>query len=99
MLFNSQEFLLLFLPVVLAIFHLLQYQFNPRIALSFLVLGSLVFYGYWKPIYLALILASALANFLIGHWIAHFNEGSRQSKILLWFGIVLNLAALGFFKY
>ena len=53
MLFNSYEFLLVFLPVVLTGFYLLHWQ-SRRLALAWITASSLVFYGYWDYRYLAL---------------------------------------------
>ena len=61
MLFNSPEFLLLFLPVTWVVFMLLR---GSRSALLWLSLASLFFYGYWNPRYLLLLGASVLACLL-----------------------------------
>ncbi len=53
MLFNSPEFLLIFLLAVLLGYYVL---WRWRSALAFLVLVSLVFYAWWELRYLALIL-------------------------------------------
>lgn len=99
MLFNSPEFLLLFLPIVLAGFYLLQLSSNKRIGAGFLVLASLFFYGWWEPAYLLLIMASILFNFAMARAIAARPYPGRLAKPLLIIGIAANLGALGFFKY
>ena len=60
MLFNSFEFLFLFLPVVLLLFHLIAKQGHFRVAIAWLIGASLFFYGWWNPAYLSLILFSVL---------------------------------------
>ena len=48
MLFNSYEFIFLFLPITLLGFHLIGKQEHYRIAIAWLVGASLFFYGWWK---------------------------------------------------
>jgi D-alanyl-lipoteichoic acid acyltransferase DltB (MBOAT superfamily) len=92
MLFNSHEFILVFLPIVLmGFFALNQYV---RLRLAWLVAASLAFYGWWDPIYLWLITGSICANYVIGKYL---RKGS--SKPLLIFGVTLNLGLLAIFKY
>ncbi len=97
MLFNSYEFILVFLPVTLIVFFLLGKNGFTRAALSWLVLASLFFYGYWNPKYLLLIFLSILFNYAVGAMFPRM-AGSRK-KLLLLLGIGANLGALGYFKY
>jgi D-alanyl-lipoteichoic acid acyltransferase DltB (MBOAT superfamily) len=100
MLFNSHEFQLAFLPLCLIGFHLLGMYSGRRLAIAWLVLMSLVFYGWWNPLYLILLGGSILGNYLIGRLQAKsVGDGDRGSKGLLGLGIVLNLGLLGWFKY
>ncbi len=94
MLFNSVEFLLLFLPLVLGVFALLQRLHNKQLTLAWLCLASLFFYGWWNPVYLLLILGSAAVNFRLGRTLSE-----QKSRVLLLTGIVFNLTLLGYFKY
>ena len=59
-----------------------------------LVIASLFFYSWWNSIYLLLILGSMIFNFTIGR-----SLGKTASKALLIFGIIGNVALLGYFKY
>lgn len=97
MLFNSHGFIFVFLPVTLALFHLLSRRGKPSHALIALIAASLLFYGWWEPKYLVLILLSVLLNFSVGEGILRFNGGGR--RVLLWFGVGMNLGALAWFKY
>lgn len=97
MLFNSFEFLLIFLPVTLAIFALLM-RFSDKAAKAWLVIASLVFYGWWNPSYLGLLALSILGNYVLGAFLFRAPPG-RAKRIWLGAGIVLNLGALGYFKY
>ncbi|MGB4107322.1 MAG: MBOAT family protein [Alphaproteobacteria bacterium] len=95
MLFNSLEFLFLFLPVTLGAFLILKRLGFGRAALIFIALTSLFFYAWWDPRYLALLLASILFNFFIGGKLL----APSPPRALLVFGVGVNLAALGVFKY
>lgn len=93
MLFNSHEFLFVFLPVTLAVFHLLRRP-APQWAIRWLLLCSLAFYAYWNPVFLPLLVSSIVVNYGLGVWLWR-----RPRKGPLWLGIGLNLAVLGVFKY
>lgn len=94
MLFNSYEFILVFLPVALFTFYFLGKYFGHKAAIGYLVLASLLFYAWWNPVYIWLILASMLFNYGIGNVLS-----SKNSRIILIVGIIANLALLGYFKY
>ena len=65
MLFNSIEFLSLFLPTVVSIFLLLQRWQRREWAILWLTLSSLFFYGWWNPVYVPLILLSMVVTFVV----------------------------------
>jgi len=50
MLFNSIEFLFVFLPILLVVFFWLA-RISQRLAAGWLALGSLFFYAWWNPSY------------------------------------------------
>jgi len=97
-LFNSYEFVLLFLPIVLLGFYAFSLKGFYKGAILWLVGASLFFYGWWNPAYLYLLLCSIVFNYAIG-----INLSSLDQKILkkwlLTGGIVGNLSLLGYFKY
>jgi D-alanyl-lipoteichoic acid acyltransferase DltB (MBOAT superfamily) len=95
MLFPSPVFLLGFLPVTLAGFFVAGRVLSHRFALSWLVCASLVFYGWWNPWYLPLLLGSVLANYTIA---GRIRVSAKPRRWLLG-GLVLNLGLLGWFKY
>jgi alginate O-acetyltransferase complex protein AlgI len=97
MLFNSYAFIFGFLPVVLLVFFLLG-RTNRELAAAWLALASLVFYGYWSPLYVPLLLASVIFNYLCGRVIAK-RGGTGSGRALLAAAIVADLALLGFYKY
>ncbi|TLT00450.1 MBOAT family O-acyltransferase [Aliarcobacter cibarius] len=94
MLFNSYEFLLLFLPITLILYFYLNSIKMVTLSKLMLVIASLFFYSWWNSIYLLLILGSMIFNFIIGR-----SLGKTASKALLIFGIIGNVALLGYFKY
>lgn len=104
MLFNSYEFIFLFLPISLFIYFWLNKRRLVQGGKAWLVLSSLFFYSWWNIVYLPLILGSILFNFTIGSTLAQQVEGKRRikgfsAKTFLVFGVVGNLALLGYFKY
>ncbi len=68
-----------------------------QVAIAWLVAASLFFYGWWNPAYLGLIIGSMLFNYAVG--VAILSQASKQAKLLLAAGIVVNLGLLGYFKY
>ncbi|MEN1938017.1 MBOAT family O-acyltransferase [Paenibacillus sp. 102] len=97
MLFNSYEFMFLFLPIAVIGYFLLQ-KVNRNLAKLFLVGMSLYFYAYFETKYLLLIGVSLFTNAIIGNQIIHkTNEKTR--KILLIVGLLFNISLLGYFKY
>jgi len=101
MLFNSTEFLFVFLPVTLFGFYLLG-TISRTSALRWLILASLVFYAWWRPINVLIIAPSIVVNFALARTLLRLNggDGSRNaSKAVLLLGISFNVVFLGFFKY
>lgn len=94
MLFNSYEFILIFLPITLLLFYGSAKFLGHRTARNFLVLASLAFYSYWDVKNLPILLLSIVANISFGRLLS-----KRKSKLILWLGIAFNLLYLGYFKY
>jgi D-alanyl-lipoteichoic acid acyltransferase DltB (MBOAT superfamily) len=94
MLFNSNIFILAFLPVTVLGYYLARSYFSFRISIYWLFATSLFFYGYWDIRYLPLIAGSIVVNFLFARQIV---LGGKKSYAVL--GIAFNLALLGLFKY
>ena len=100
MLFNSYEFIFLFLPFTFFIYF---YLLSRRLiigAKGFLVFASLFFYTWWNIAYLPLILSSMLFNYVIGNSLnSNFKKVKLHKKSLLIFAIAANVGLLGYFKY
>ena len=92
MLFNSQVFLLVFLPIALVVQWIVADRFRWWIA-SLLCLSA-VFYSYWNPPLLLLLIGSILLNW----WTAQ-QFGRTRNMAWLTAGIVADLVILGTFKY
>lgn len=100
MLFNSYEFIFAFLPLTFFIYFYLLHKRLITGAKGFLVFASLFFYSWWNVIYLPLILASMIFNYVIGTSLGKDSEHRKvNKKQLLSIGIVSNLMLLGYFKY
>jgi len=93
-LFNTVVFLV-FLPIVIGIFHLLKQQLHKKI---FLIIASYVFYGYWDWRFLFLILLSTVVDYVIAIKLDE-HDSDKVRKGLLLASIVINLGILGVFKY
>lgn len=94
MLFTSFQFLFIFLPISVGLFFLLAHFRFTKAATVLLITASLAFYSYWDITYLPLLLASIAFNYFVGSKIER-----NRSKTLLFFGVAVNLALLGYFKY
>lgn len=96
MVFSSFQFILVFLPVVVAGFILLQRQGRVVASSYWLIAASLCFYGWWNYLYLFLPLGSVVFNYWLGRRLA---ESETQNRRLLILGLAANLALLGYYKY
>jgi len=100
MLFNSYEFIFLFLPITFFVYFFLNSKRLTEISKGFLVFSSLFFYSWWNIVYLPIILVSMLFNYVLGNSLSKDDvKKSVKKKSLLIFGIVANLSLLAYFKY
>ncbi len=98
MLFNSLEFLLIFLPIVFVGYFLLtKFDFKKYTNL-WLLIASLYFYAYYKIEFLPIILSSIVFNYIAGFFITR-NYAQSTKKILLTVAVVGNLGLLCYYKY
>lgn len=65
------------------------------------VSGIDVFYAWWSPVFIALLLGSVVFNYHVGLCIIDkiTREGSARAMRILQFGVVADLALLGYYKY
>lgn len=93
MIFNSLPFFVFF-PTVVAAFFLTPARLRWVVLLG----ASWLFYGWWKPQFLLVLLTSTTVGYLVGRALAREeNERRRHAWLLLSLGA--NLGVLFFFKY
>ncbi len=94
MVFNSVEFLV-FLPVVVLLFYLL-----PQRARWFMLLAaSCVFYMWFVPKYILILLVTIVIDYLAGILIERNDDRPKRKKIFMVISIVSTLTVLFVFKY
>ncbi len=97
MIFSSVEFLALFLPLFF-----IAYLATPSGARNAtLCLGSWMFYAWWKPVFLLLIVGITFVAWFLGREIARADDrgDQRRERQIMAGGIVAILACLAWFKY
>jgi alginate O-acetyltransferase complex protein AlgI len=95
MMFHTTTFILGFLPCCLAGFFLLGHFYTALWALRWLVACNLLFYVWWNPEHLPLLVGSVGLNYAIARKLQH----TQSPRAWLIAGVSLNLAVLGWFKY
>ncbi|MBN6104532.1 MBOAT family protein [Xanthomonas sp. CFBP 8703] len=98
MLFNSFLFLLLFLPIALGVHYLLG-ALQPRLAALWLCVASIVFYGWWNPQFVVLLLGSIVFNYLVSLLVLALAQRPRLQLLVVALGVVADLALLMHYKY
>jgi alginate O-acetyltransferase complex protein AlgI len=101
MLFNSYEFIFLYLPIVFLGFFRIALS-SHRLAALWLAASSLFFYGWWNHKFVLLLLCSISFNYAMGYAIGHtraFRQKAKLGNMLLVTAIAANLGLLGYFKY
>lgn len=103
MVFSSAAFLFAFLPVTLLLYCPRLFYKNRKREIAkknfVLLIASLVFYAWGEPLYVLLMALSILFNYFIGLDLEMNRESPAKMKLILAFGIIFNVFALGFFKY
>ncbi len=99
MLFNSLEFLFIFLPITFFVYFFLNKKRLIMLSTGWLVVASLFFYGYWNYKYLTLILLSMVFNYTVGYTLSHPSDLKINRKLVLVAGIIGNVGLLCYYKY
>lgn len=94
MVFSSNIFLFVFLPLFLASYYLTPWRWKSLHILVF----SYVFYAWWRPDFLALLVGVTLGSYAVALAIGAATDKARKRRWLT-LGVAANLAALGYFKY
>ncbi len=92
MLFNSYQYWIFFLAVV-ALFYSMPFRAGKLLLLA----ASYLFYMWWDPRFIVLILASTIVDYYLGILLETARPNRR--KLLLAASLAVNLGILGFFKY
>lgn len=95
MVFSSLFFLCVFLPINIFLYYAVN---NNTYKNAVLIVSSLAFYAWGEPIWISVLVLSALFNYFIGVSIER-SRGSRKGKGILVLAVAVNLFVLGFFKY
>ena len=95
MVFSSNEFLFLYLPLSLILYFISPIKWRNTV----LFVVSAIFYGWEKPIYLLIMLFIIIINYIFGYLIDSAGEEKEKRKSFLTWGVIINLLVLGFFKY
>ncbi|NEQ98525.1 MAG: MBOAT family protein [Cyanothece sp. SIO2G6] len=102
MLFNSFEFIFLFVPITLLVFSLIVNKASDsriRAAKVWIVVASLFFYAWWRPANLYIIGFSLVFNYVTGYLLCQRLSSKFRKRLVLIIGIAVNLALIGYFKY
>jgi len=92
MLFSSQAFLLLFLPLSLICYYACADSYRARLLV--LTVASMIFYAWWDVRFVPLLIGMIALTWFI----ARLHDGLQRPWILI-AGIVANLSVLALFKY
>ena len=93
MVFSSTVFLFVFFPITIIVYFALR---NTTLRNLWLLIMSLVFYGWSQPEYMFIIILNILINYSFPIMMGILK---RYKKVLLFFAISMNLAILFVFKY
>jgi alginate O-acetyltransferase complex protein AlgI len=99
MVFSSYQFIFAFLPATYVLFLLARRFGGWNAAVYVLAAASLLFYAMWGLALFAVLLGSLSFNYLMGHAIAGQAGNPGKSKFLMFAGVAVNLAMLGYLKY
>lgn len=95
MVFVSDIFLFLFLPGFLAVY----YAAPARLRSLLIALGSYVFYGWWRPDFVLLMLFSTVLDYVCGARIGRAQDRGESGRRWLVLSVGVNLGLLAYFKY
>ena len=91
MTFSSLVFICIFLPVVYVLHTVIP---SLRVKNGLLIAASLLFYAFGEPVYVLLMIASAVMNYLFA-----LAMGKKRTKLFLILAVVCNIGILFVFKY
>jgi len=95
MVFTSHIFIFYFLPLFLLVYFNLPRQWRNL----WITVASYVFYGWWQPWFVCLMMFTTVMDFIWGRVITRPAATATQRKLAVVACVVTNLSFLGFFKY
>ncbi len=95
MVFSSNVFLFLFLPIFLGLYYLSGNRHRNLL----LLIASYIFYAWWRVDFLTLFIAVTVFNYWIGLRIGEAGVRTKKAQRWLIVGVVVDLCVLGYFKY
>ena len=98
MLFPSEIFLFIFLPLVTILYYGIFVRWRTAKNI-FLLFASLLFYAYGGRIYIFLMLAVILIHYVLGILVDLFRESRIKSRFVLFLMVAVDVGILGYFKY
>lgn len=98
MVFSSFVFLFFFLPFVLAGYYGI-FRKNRRAQNIFLTLASLMFYAWGEPVFVFVMIGSALVNWLFGSLSERYGDSSKAQHMITLCTVIVNVSILFVFKY
>jgi alginate O-acetyltransferase complex protein AlgI len=109
MIFQSFNFLLIFLPITVLTYYLSP---NNHLRNSVLIIASFLFYAWGNILWAMLLIGASIVDFIIAQKIHNLNlkleeklehktnkSIEYQKKLLLIFSIIFNIGLLSYFKY
>jgi D-alanyl-lipoteichoic acid acyltransferase DltB (MBOAT superfamily) len=99
MLFNSHQFIFVFMPIVLVGYWGLGRVLGPRWGFRWLLAASLFFYWQLSGSYILVLLFSILMNYAFAGALFHAASGTRRRDLIAAASIAANLLLLCYFKY
>ncbi len=98
MLFTSQEFILIFLPIILFVYFVIL-RWTRTGQNVFLTFASLFFYAWGEPSFLFVMLISIFMNWFFALLVDQFRQRRIVIKLVLWVMVLCNLGIIAAFKY
>jgi len=95
MVFTTHIFIFYFLPLFLLVYFNLPHRWRNL----WITLASYVFYGWWQPWFVCLMLFTTVMDFIWGKVITRPGASRAQQRMAVAACVVTNLSFLGFFKY
>ena len=96
MLFNTAEFVFIFLPLAVGL-HFAAARRGMTAAMIVTTCSSLFFYAWWNPPFVLLPMSSIVGNFFLARVLVRVSDPAARRLMII--GVAANLLVLGYFKY